>query len=118
MNTDATPHKVTPLGSYVRILLVDHIQAPPHNHHHTVQVTQVQVEYLRQLMEGKKTLVQVAKGHDQHQCKLEWAALTTYNNHHHHPKQIRTSMGALGVTNAAINANCIRLNGVPFHKLH
>ena len=32
--------------------------------------------------------------------------------------QIKTSMGAVGVTNAAINATCVRFNGAPLHKLH
>ena len=72
----------------------------------------MQVETLHQLMEGKtpaaqvtllKPLAQVGVGCSTNNM-LATTTTTTTN-------QIRASTGAVGVTDAAINATCIRLNG-------
>ena len=145
---------------------------PPHiyttttcNHHHTVQVARVQVEYLRQWLEEKTPPAQVATGDDHHMCKWSICAscwkkkhhqrklqqvLTTTcasgvfapvdggkhhqrkvqrsgpasgqigagcsnssrNDNHHTTDQIRTSTGAVGVPDAAINATCVRAHHI------
>ena len=53
--------------------------------------------------------MQVA-GQGQHRCNLEWDAATTCNsNHHRHrPDQEQHGWSAIGVTNAAFNAICLR----------
>ena len=89
------------------------------------------MEYLRQLLEEKTPPAQVAAGADHHMC--QWSILEgkhhqlkvqrsgpasgqiragcsncSCNNKHHTTGQIRTSMGAVGVPDAAINATCVR----------
>ena len=47
---------------YIYIYIYIYIPPPPKKHHHTVQVTRAQVQYLRQLVEGKTPPAQVTMG--------------------------------------------------------
>ena len=75
------------------------------SHHHTVKVTQVQVEYVRQVMEGKHSAKCRRSGPAsawiRAGCSQQHATKTTND-------QIRTSTGAVEVPNAAIIATCVR----------
>ena len=78
---------------------------PPHiyttttcNHHHTVQVARVQVEYLRQWLEEKTPPAQVAMGDDHHMCKWSICASCWKEKHHQHKlQQVLTTTCASGV---------------------
>ena len=119
---------------------------PPHiyttttcNHHHTVQVARVQVQYLRQWLKEKTPPAQVATGDDHYMCKWSICAScwkekhyqrkvqrsgpasgqigvgcsnSSCNDNHHTTDQIWTSTGAVGVPDAAINATCVRAHHI------
>ena len=68
------------------------------NHHHTVQVGKVQVEYLRQWLEGKIPPAQVTTGDDH--CMYKWGICTSCWKEKHHQcklQQVLTTTCASGV---------------------
>ena len=113
-NGDDGPLYVCGSGStwiYATCTIHMHITTATCNHQHPVQVAQVQVEYLRQLVEAKYHQWKVQRSGPA-LTKLEGEAAATCNYNHHMTDQIRTSTGAIGVHEAAINATCVRAHHI------
>ena len=78
---------------------------PPHiyttttcNHHHTVQVARVQVEYLRQWLKEKTPPAQVATGDDHYMCKWSICASCWKEKHYQRKlQQVLTTTCSSGV---------------------
>ena len=69
------------------------------NHHHTVQVARVQVEYLRQWLKEKTPPAQVATADDHHMCKWSICASCWKEKQHQRKlQQVLTTTCASGVS--------------------
>ena len=87
-----------------------HIHVPPHNHHHTVQVAWVLLSGVFAPVAGRKNTTSAscfgASWSGLHQQGTTTA--TTITN------EIRTSIDAVGVIDAAIKTTCVRINVCPY----
>ena len=70
------------------------------------------VEYLHLLMEGKHHQRKVQRSGPASGQIGAGCSNSSCNNNHHTTEQIRTSTGAVGVPDAAINATCVRAHHI------